>query len=216
MSAEEGFGGVDLIDDALEWAVGEQKTAEDVARARRCLYLILSQNAAEWENTSRMRRAGFILPRNPGVKLPRDCDDVLVITTATRGSDSYTPVNRRLNPAEYAGIANKTQDGAPSSFYLERSEPPVLYLHGTGAGRHCVVWYYRKPATFSLDSNGLDAPDRWFRTLSLQVARDVVGKTHPVDEGKFERLAGMAADAEERARRADRNRTPFRVGLAHR
>lgn len=212
----EGFNGVDLIDEALAWAVGEERTADNTFEARRSLYLILSERSAEFENSSRTKRYSFTCPNLPGIRLPRNVDDVLVVATAAGGTSLYVPANRRLNAGEYGAIVNKTQDGVPSQWYLERTEPPMLFLHGIGTGRDCVVWYYGKPDPYSLDSSDLDAPDRWFRPLALMVARDVVGKSHPVDEAKFSRLATMAANAEEVARRTDRHRTPFRMTLHNR
>ena len=221
-----GFTGEDLIDEALRFAGGEESTAEDVISARRSMYLLLEEWSARWGQTFRVSRY-FIdaLPAAPGIVLAPDVDDLISVIVSTRvapsADETFVPASERLDASEYSQIGDKLTPGQPSSFYLERSEPPLLYLYPTGVGLAATIWFHRKPSPFDHDSNGLDVPRRWYRALMLGVARDVAAKRPwPNDaalmnshEARIQRLEGWAAAAFAEARPADRHRSPFRVRI---
>lgn len=222
------FTGDDLIEEALRYAGGEQSTADDVVSARRSMYLLLEEWTARWGMTFRVGRA-FIdtLPAVPGVVLEDvQIDDVIDVVVSTKvapqPSDTYVPISERLSASEYAKISDKLSDGQPSSFYLERTEPPTLYCYPTGAGLSATVWFHYKPSEFDHDSNRLDVPRRWHRALMLATALAVAAKRPwPADaammnsqQQRINQLEAWSAAAFAEARPADRERTPYRVRLA--
>lgn len=220
----------DLIEEALRYAGGEQSTAEDVFSARRSMYLMLEEWTARWGQTFRVGRV-FIatLPATPGAVLDdgdAEIDDVIDVVVSAKiapaADDTYVPIAARLSASEYAKVTDKLTDGQPSSYYLERTEPPTLYCYPTGAGRSATIWFHYKPSQYSHDINQLDVPRRWYRALMLSTARDVAAKRPwPADpqmmqaqQQRINQLESWAAAAFAEARPADRERTPYRVRLA--
>ena len=221
------FTGEDLIEEALGYAGSEQRTADDVLSARRAMYLLMEEWAAQYGATFRVRRY-FVkpLPATPGIQLPAGVDDVFDVVVSgvpnPAADDTFTAVTARLTESEYAQISSKLQPGQPSSWYLERTEPPTLYLYPTGAGLAATIWFHEKPGPFDPDANNLEMPRRWHRALVLGTARDVAAKRPwPTDaalmnshEARIQRLDTWAAQAFAIARPADRQRAPFRVRIA--
>jgi hypothetical protein len=239
-----GFTGDDLIEEALRYAGGEQSTSDDVISARRSMYLLMEEWAARYGQSFRVGRIyvdllpgtpGFplqviedVLPDGGGDPIPtvvQEIDEVIDITVATKpdalATDTFVPVGSRLSASEYAKITDKLTDGQPSSYYLERSEPPLVYLHPTGAGRSATVWFHRKPAPYNQDANTVDLPRRWHRALMLGTALHVAAKrpwpTDPAmmnsQQQRINQLEGWATAAFAEARPSDRERSPFRVRL---
>jgi hypothetical protein len=225
-----GFTGDDLIEEALRYAGAEQSTGDDVFSARRSMYLLMEEWSARWGQTFRVGRAFIdLLPATPGIPLEAfaGVDEVIdVVVSAKPGAavpgDTFVPVTSRLSASEYAKITDKMTDGQPSSYYLERTEPPTLYCYPTGAGRAATVWFHYKPSEFDHDSNNLDVPRRWYRALMLATALGVAAKRPwPTDAAMMnsqqQRIASIetwAAAALAEARPSDRERTPYRVRLA--
>lgn len=224
-----GFGADDLIVDALQFAGGEASSAEDVLNARRSMYLLMEEWAAAYGQTFRVRRI-FInaLPAEPGIELTSDefeVDDVFDVSVSSKVgptmSDTFVPVGAKIGPSEYAKITNKTEGGQPSRFYLERVEPPVLFLHPTGWNLSATVWCHAKPDRFDDTSLDLDVPRRWYRALMLGAARDVAAKRQVgndaelmrAQEARINRLEGMAAQAFAIAKPADRHRARMRIRI---
>jgi hypothetical protein len=211
------FAAEDLLTEAVRLAGGEQSTAEDILAARRVLYLRLEEWAASFGNSFRVRRTLIpTLPATPGVQLDPATDDVISVLVGPQG----IPVRERITPIVYSQIVNKTQGSQPSRFYVERGEPPTLFLHPTGAGMACTVWWFASAAGYGYDSNQLDAPARWYRPLVLSVAYDLAcGRIMPdprMSELHERRIIRLKTDLDEALAKAmpnDRQRAPFRLQL---
>ncbi len=61
-----------------------------------------------------------------------------------------------------------------------------------------------------------DVPGRWLEALITGLAYDLSRKRPPFDEGLIQRLKGEAAEAEDKAQRADRGRQRFRYKIGGR
>lgn len=243
-----GFTGDDLIEEALRYAGGEQSTAEDVLSARRSMYLHMEEWSARWGQTFRVGRIFIdLLPATPGFPLQvtadtlpeggggetgdstivvQDVDEVIDVVVAAKPGEvqptkTFIPVANRLSASEYAKVTDKLTDGQPSSYYLERSEPPLLFLHPTGAGRAATIWFHRKPDAYNQDFNTIDVPRRWHRALVLGTALHVAAKRPwPNDpammnsqQARLAQLEKWAEAAYAEARPSDRERTPYRVRI---
>lgn len=211
-----GFEFSDIYDEAVSRAGGEQSTAEDVIRVRRGMRLLMERWEARGFNTWRIRQHRvFASGTMPYVTLPDCVDDVLQVLRETGGA------LERITAAAYMQIARKTQTGVPGSFWLDRRECPRLYLHPVGAQAQIIpldVWYVERPENFSRQSNGMnDVPGRWLEALVTGLALDLARK-RPNTEGVYDdnliaRLKIDAAEAEDIATRADRDRSRFRYRI---
>lgn len=210
---ETGFTFADVYDEVVSRAGGEQTTAEDVIRVRRGLRLLLERWEAKGFNTWRIRMRRVIAQGGqPFVPLPDDVDDIIHVVHA--GGGELT----RIPPDKYMTIGQKNRVGTPGEYWLAREERPKLYLNPTGSGTELDVWYVQRPATFTAASANMDdVPGRWLEAMILGLAYDFARKRPKdggvYDEALIQRLAGEAAEAEDIAMRADRDRTRFRYRI---
>lgn len=211
---ETGFTFADVYDEVVSRAGGEQTTAEDVIRVRRGLRLLLERWEAKSFNTWRIRmRRVVAVGGQPFIALPPCVDDIIHVTHVRGGELT------RIPPDRYMTIGPKDRLGTPGEYWLAREECPKLYLHPTGNGDQLEVWYVERPADFNASSANMgDVPGRWLEAMILGLALDFARK-RPGDggvynEGLIQRLAAEAAEAEDIAMRADRDRSRFRYRIA--
>lgn len=208
-----GFAFDDFYEDVIDRVGGEQSTAEDVIRVRRAIRIVLERWEAQQFNTWRVRNlTTFASGLTPSIALPENVDDVLHVLVD--GKSEIT----RYSPARYMKIADKDRTGRPSGFYLSREEPPRLYLHPAGDGSRLEVWFVERPEGFDPTRDTLlDVPGRWLEALVLAVSHDVARKRPreggAYDEGLIQRLNLERLEAEDIARRADRDRSRFRFRM---
>jgi hypothetical protein len=210
-----GFDFSDIYDEVTSRAGGEQSTAEDVIRVRRGMRIVLERWEARRLNTWRIRQMRVTTgSHEPYVQLPDCVDDVMQVTWEDGG------FLRRVSSAFYQQIAQKNQEGRPGNFWLAREECPKLYLHPAGSGYNLDVWYVERPADFDRNANIMDdVPGRWMEALICAMAHDLACK-RPGSDGSYSeslisRLKAQAAEAEEIAIRADRERTPYRYRIKY-
>ena len=211
---ETGFTFADVYDEVVSRAGGEQSTAEDVIRVRRGLRLLLERWEAKGFNTWRIRMRRVIATGGqPFIQLPDDVDDVIHVVHVRGGELT------RIGPDKYMTIGPKDRTGTPGEYWLAREETPKLYLHPTGSGNELEVWYVQRPENFTASAANMgDVPGRWLEAMILGLALDFARK-RPKDGGGYDealisRLAGEAAEAEDIAMRADRDRSRFRYRIA--
>lgn len=209
---ETGFTFADVYDDVVARAGGEQSTAEDVIRVRRGLRLLLERWEAKGYNTWRIRNMKVVASGQPFIRLPVCVDDVVHVVHENGGQ------LERIPPDRYMIIGSTPRLGSPGQYWLAREECPKLYLDPRGSGDRLDVWYVERPANFqAAAANMSDVPGRWLEAMILGLALDLARK-RPGDggvynEGLISRLAAEAAEAEDIAMRADRDRSRFRYRI---
>lgn len=209
-----GFTFADIFDEVVSRTGGEQSTAEDVAKVRRSIRIVLERWEAKGLNTWRVR-SSTIYPTGASryVELPSSVDDILMVTPS--GGGSLT----RINSNTYMAIGSKDQDGKPGEWWLDRTETPRLYLYPTGDSSALEIWYVERPEHYDdLGDNMHDVPGRWLAALIACVAHDFA-KKRPGPDGKYDEalISRLKADADEDeliARQADRDRARFRYRAA--
>lgn len=207
-----GFDFADIFDDVVDRSGGEGSTAADVDRVRRGLRLLLERWEAQGFNTWRIRTltvqsSGL----TPIVKLPDCVDDVLNVSTTRHDS---TVSIRRITATEYAQLANKDSDGQPAQYWLDRrADGPLLHIYPIGAALLSVTHVERPAAYDRFGGNEEDVPGRWLEAMIVGLAHDLARKRPPYNEQLIARLKGEAAEAEDIAQRADRDRSRFRYRM---
>jgi len=217
------FDFADVLDEAIALSGGESTTADDVLSARRSLHLLL----IEWNNRSfntwRVKHETFSVGRGGQVLLPTRIDDVIQVSSnnpETQVDFLGSQANmKRISATEYANLTVLPK-GRPSMYYLERSEPPRLYVYPIGredVRETLEVWYVQRPDEFDRLSNiDPDLPQRWLNAMVSGVAVRMAKKRPGISE---ERIARLERDYErdlEICTNSDRERVGFAVRLGRR
>lgn len=207
-----GFEFSDIYDEVVARAGGEQSMAEDVIKIRRSQRIVLQRWMNKGYNTWRIETC-TVWPNGVSsyLTLPVEVDDVVEVVRGESGT------LERITADKYMRISNKNQIGTPGQFWLDRKEPPRLYVNPVGTSttsESLTVWYVRTPEEFSPDKNNSDdVPGRWLEALICGMAHDFARKRPPYDEALIARLGAESAVAEEEALRADRDRSRFRYRI---
>lgn len=111
---------------------------------------------------------------------------------------------------EYAMIPDKTQEGLPSQYYLNRATTPTLSLWLVPENSTDTFRYYamRQLQEVGAASNTPDIAHRWYEALVSGWAAKVAVKYAPDRIGP---LKGEARSQLNLARQEDRQRTPTRI-----
>jgi len=210
-----GFLFSDIYDEVVSRAGGEQTTAEDVIKVRRGVRIVLQRWMNKSYNTWRIESTVVAAAGYSGcLALPADVDDIVEVEREGSGQGG---VLDRVTADAYMRVTTKTQPGTPGLYWLDRKEPPQIHVHPIGyptQPTYLRVWYVKTPADFAPNTNAMDdVPGRWLEALILCVAHDLASKRPPYDEGVIARLKGEAAEAEDVAIRADRDRARYRYRI---
>lgn len=213
----------ELFEEVVGRAGGQQATADDVFKVQRSVRIVLERWQAKRYPTWRVDRQRVTAPGyTTYVTLPETVDDVLHIGVLRDDGASSTVT--RIHMSRYAQLSVKNTEGSPAQFYLERSDPPKLFLFPVGTpGRleQLEVWCIRRPATFKAgETEASSVPGRWLEALVTSCAHDLASK-RPDAEGNYNepliaRLKTAATDAEGIALDADRDRSRFRYHVGSR
>jgi hypothetical protein len=206
-----GFTFADVYDDVVSRAGGEQTTAEDVVRVQRGLRLLLERWEARGFNTWRFRYFDTRSPdRGAELFLPADVDDVIHVVRGTGGTLERVPIDEMM-----AFDFNRVK-GTPGSWALLRDERPKILLYPSGTAMDLRIWYVQRPEHYQRGSANMDdVPGRWLEAMILGLAHDLARKRPPYDEALIGRLKAEAAEAEDIALRADRDRARYRMRFAY-
>lgn len=206
-----GFEFSDVVEEAVGRSGGEEATAADVLKIRRGLRILTERWQAQGYNTWRITT----MTDNPTgttspLVLPSAVDDVIQVNCQTSATAAESPM-RRLSATEYAQLSSKDTTGQPSQYYLERTVPPKLYVYPIGTDAMILnIWYVARPEDYDLYGEDTDdVPGRWLEAMISGLALDLARKRPPYNEQLIARLKGEAAEAEDLAQRADRQRKNY-------
>lgn len=213
-----GFDFADVCDEVVSRAGGETATAADIQKIRRGMRILAERWTAQGYNTWRVStfttQASGV---DPKLVLPKCVDDVIVANSIRGGTGSEMPMHR-IPPSEYMQLTAKHTGGRPSQYWLQRTEPPVLHIFPIGSTTTpdtIVVNYVERPEKYEVYTDDPDdVPGRWLEAYICGLSHDLARKRPPFDEALISRLKGEAAEAEELAQRADRNRVNYRMRIS--
>ena len=211
-----GFVFSDVVEEAVDRSGGQTATANDILKVRRSLTILTNRWMAQGYNTWRIRHTTIpISGASPEVPLPACVDDVIQVNSIlSQGSEAGM---KRIPASEYQQLTAKMTQGRPAQYWLQRTVPPVLHIFPIGRSdgpSSLSVAYVEAPEAFQRYGDVDDVPGRWLEALVLGVALELARKRPPYDEALIARLKVEAAEAEDLAQRADRDRSNYRVRIS--
>lgn len=198
----------DYIEEAFERCGLEFKTGYDARTAKRSLNLLL----ADWANrglnqwTIKQRTLSLTSGTSSYV-LSNDVIDILSAVCRRSGSDITLS---RISRDDYLTIPNKSSEGRPSQFFLDRQIIPNLYLYNTPDNSTDTIVYDALVRMEDVDdlTNTLDLPFRFYPCLAAGLAYYIAIKKAP---NRIQMLKAIYEEEFERARTEDRDRSSFNV-----
>lgn len=212
------FDFADVLDEAIDRSGGQEATAADVLKVRRGMRILTERWTAAGFNTWRIKNfTSQVNGTSPKISLPERVDDVMQVTAVRSGLSES--VLHRIPPSQYMQITTKDTQGQPSQYYLDRTEPPTLFVHPIGTPSvpdTIVVYYVERPADYdAYDDLTSDVPGRWLEALISGLALDLARKRPPYNEALIQRLKLEAVEAEDLAQRADRGRQHYQYRTSY-
>jgi hypothetical protein len=173
----------EIIEDAYEQAgiVSERLNGGHAERARRCLNLItgewVSMGLLQWcvdEDTVAVTLGAESVNLGP--------DTIDVIECFLRRGANDTPMVG-ISRSDYAAIANKSTQGRPSQFFVERRRDPVngprMFIWNAAENATDVIhfWRIRRPSDVVTSAEDPDIPWEWQNALCNRLAYEVHKRT---------------------------------------
>jgi hypothetical protein len=139
--------------------------------------------------------------------LGADVIDILSLIVSRDGTDYSLS---RLSRDDYITIPNKTTDGRPNQFFLDRQVTPSLKLWPVPDNSTDVVYYNALTRMDDADTyiNNMDMPFRFYPCLAAGLAYYISVKRAPQ---RVQLLKAMYEEEFERAMTEDRDRASFNV-----
>ena len=157
----------EMIEEAYERCGLEVRTGYDARTARRSLNLMLADWANRGLNLWTVAEGFFTVTQgDASYTLATDVVDLLDVIVR-RGDTDYEI--DRISRTEYFTLPNKTVQGRPSQYFLDRTITPTMYLWTTPDNSTDQIRYYyvRRLEDANTLSNTTEIP---FRFLSCMVA----------------------------------------------
>jgi hypothetical protein len=198
----------DYIEEAFERCGLEVRTGYDLKTAKRSLNLLL----ADWANRGLnqwtiKQRSITMITGTSQYALSDDIIDVLSVVVRRGGTDYSLD---RLSRNEYLTIPNKTTQGRPNQFFLDRQITPNLKIWPTPENSTDVVLYDALTRMDDADTfiNTMDMPFRFYPCLAAGLAYYIALKRSP---NRIQILKALYEEEFERAATEDRDRASFNI-----
>ena len=198
----------DAIEEAYERCGVEVKTGYGLKTARRSLNLLLAEWANRGINLFTIEQVTTTLTQGTAnYTLGADTIDILEMVVRRSGTDFSMD---RIGRGEYLNLPNKTDQGRPSQFFVDRQVNPIVYLWQTPENSTDQIVYYRLVRMDDADTftNDLDMPFRFFPCLVAGLAYYLSMKVNPE---RIPLLKGIYDEEFVRAAAEDRDRTSLRL-----
>jgi hypothetical protein len=187
----------DVIEEAYERCGIEVRTGYGLRTARRSLNLMLAEWANRGVNLFSIEQVTTTLTQaTANYTLGTDTIDILEMVLRRSGVD-YTM--DRIGRGEYLNLPNKTDQGRPSQFFVDRQINPVVYLWQTPENSTDQIIYYRLVRIDDADdyNNTFEVPFRFYPCLvsglayylSVKFAPDRTALLKSVYDEEFSRAA---------------------------
>jgi len=199
---------VEYIEEAFERCGLEVRTGYDLKTARRSLNLMLAEWANRGLNQWTIKQRTLSLTESDGeYDLGTDIIDILSVVVRRNSTDFGL---ERVSRDTFINIPNKTTEGRPSQFFLDRQITPNLKIWPIPENSTDVIRYDALTRVNDADTqiNTMDVPFRFYPCLAAGLAYYISMKRAP------ERIQLLKAAYEEEFQRAmteDRDRASFNV-----
>lgn len=198
----------DAIEEAYERCGVDVRTGYGIKTARRSLNLLLAEWANRGINLFTIEQVVTTLTGGTAnYTLGADTIDVLEMVLRRSGTDFTMD---RIGRGEYLNLPNKTDQGRPSQFYVDRQINPVVYLWQAPENSSDQIVYYRLVRMDDADeyTNDLEMPFRFYPCMVAGLAYYLSMKVNP------ERISILKSVYDEEFARAaaeDRDRASLRL-----
>ena len=130
----------EIIEEAYERCGLEVRTGYDARTARRSLNLMFAEWANRGLNLWTVKQAFFTVTQGTS-EYALDSDVVDLLDVVLRRNNTDYEVHR-ISRGDYATLPNKTTQGRPSQFWLDRQISPKLYLWSVPENNTDQIRYY--------------------------------------------------------------------------
>lgn len=198
----------EYIEEAFERCGLEVRTGYDLRTAKRSLNLMLAEWANRGLNQWTIKQRTLSLTQGDGdYSLSNDVIDVLSVVV--RRSDTDYALDR-VSRDTFISIPNKTTQGRPSQFFLDRQNTPNLKLWPVPENATDTIVYDALTRMDDADTqtNTMDMPFRFYPCLAAGLAYYMSLKRAP---DRIQLLKAMYEEEFERAMAEDRDRSSFNI-----
>ena len=198
----------EYVEEAFERCGLEVRTGYDLKTAKRSLNLLLADWANRGLNQWTIKQRTVTLVVGDGdYDLGNDVIDVLSVICRRSGTD-YSM--ERLSRDDYINIPNKTSQGRPNQFFLDRQVTPNLKIWPVPDDASDVVIYDALTRVDDADdfTNTMDMPFRFYPCLAAGLAYYIALKRAP---NRVQMLKPVYEEEFERAATEDRDRASFNL-----
>jgi len=198
----------EYVEEAFERCGLEVRTGYDLKTARRSLNLLLADWANRGLNQWTIKQRSLTMVVGDGVyDLGADVIDVLSVVVRRNNTDYSL---ERLSRDSFLTIPNKTTQGRPNQFFLDRQLTPNLKLWPVPDNSTDVVLYDALTRMDDADdyTNTMDLPFRFYPCLAAGLAYYIALKRAP---NRVQMLKAVYEEEFDRAATEDRDRSSFNV-----
>jgi len=198
----------DYIEEAFERCGLEVRTGYDLKTAKRSLNLMLAEWANRGLNQWTIEQRSFTVTQGSGeIALGSDVIDILSVVVRRSSTDFAID---RLSRDEFLNIPNKTTQGRPTQFFLDRQITPNLKIWPVPENSSDVVIYDALTRMQDADTqtNTMEVPFRFYPCLAAGLAYYIAMKRAPQ---RLQLLKAVYEEEFERAMTEDRDRASFNV-----
>ena len=198
----------EYIEEAFERCGLEVRTGYDLKTAKRSLNLMLAEWANRGLNQWTIKQRSFTSTQGDGdISISADVIDVLSVVVRRSNTDYALD---RVSRDTFLSIPNKTSQGRPSQFFLNRQTTPVLQIWPRPENNTDVVIYDALTRMNDAEgqTNTLDMPFRFYPCLAAGLAYYISMKRAP---NRVQLLKAVYEEEFERAMTEDRDRSSFNV-----
>ena len=199
----------EIIEEAYERCGLEVRTGYDARTARRSLNLMFAEWANRGLNLWTVKQAFFTVTQGTSeYTLESDVVDLLDVVLRRDNTDYEV---QRISRGDYATLPNKTTQGRPSQFWLDRQISPKLYLWSVPENNtdQLIRYYYVRRIEDADDLvNTTDMPFRFYPCMVAGLAYYMAVKRAP---DRVQMLKTIYEEEFQRAADEDQGRTPLKL-----
>ncbi len=198
----------EYIEEAFERCGREVRTGYDIKTAKRSMNLLFADWANRGLNSWTIEQSTQALTAGTST-YTLGTDTIDILSAVIRRSDVDYNIER-LSRDDYLAVPNKTTQGRPSQWFLDRQIAPVLKLWPVPENSTDVVVFDRLVRMDDADTaqNTVEMPFRFYPCLAAGLAYYIAIKKAP---DRVQLLKAVYEEEMERAISMDRDRASFNI-----
>jgi len=198
----------EYIEEAFERCGKEVRTGYDIKTAKRSMNLLFADWANRGLNSWTIEQSTQALVAGTA-EYTLGSDTIDILSAVIRRSDVDYSIER-LSRDDYLAVPNKTTQGRPSQWFLDRQIAPVLKLWPVPENSTDVVVFDRLVRMDDADTaqNTVEMPFRFYPCLAAGLAYYIAIKKAP---DRVQLLKAVYEEEMERAISIDRDRASFNI-----